>query len=46
MYAITLVVLVLVIAIGFAIKIPMMAIFLEAFGYVRNGRGRTRDGRE
>ena len=46
MYTITLILLVLVIAIGFAIKIPVMAIVFEAFGYLKNGRGRTRDGRE
>ena len=46
MYTITLILLVLVVAIVFAIKVPVMAIFLEAFGYLRNGRGGTRDGRE
>jgi len=45
-YTITLILLVLVVAIGFAIKVPVMALFLEAFGYLRNGRGRTRDGRD
>ena len=45
-YTVTLILLVLVIAIGFAIKVPVMAIFLEAFGYLKNGRGRTRGGRE
>jgi hypothetical protein len=37
---------VLVVAIGFAIKVPVMAIFLDAFGYLTNGRRRTRDGRK
>jgi hypothetical protein len=45
-YTITLILLVLVVAIGFVIKVPVMAIFLETFGYLRNGRGRTRDGRD
>jgi hypothetical protein len=45
-YTITLIRLVLVVAIGFAIKVPVMAILLEAFSYLRNGRGQTRDGRE
>jgi hypothetical protein len=35
-----------VVAIGFAVKVPVMAIFVEAFGYLTNGRGRRRDGRE
>jgi len=46
MYTITLIMLVLVVAIGFTIKVPMMAIIAEAFGYLKNGRGRTGDGRE
>jgi hypothetical protein len=36
-YTITLVLLALVVAIGFAIKAPVMALFLEAFGYLKNG---------
>jgi hypothetical protein len=46
MYTITLIVVVLVIAIGFAIKVPVLAIFFEAFGYLKDSRGRTRDRRE
>ena len=46
MYTITLVLLVLVVAIGFAIKIPVTAIFFEAFGDLNGGKGRTRDGRD
>lgn len=45
-YAVSLILLVLVIAIGFAIKVPEMAIFFEALGYLKNGRGRARGGRE
>jgi hypothetical protein len=45
MYIITFILLMLVIAIGFAIKIPMWVILSEAFRDLRTWRTQTRDGR-